>query len=138
MPIIGWFAGAEVAKLISSLDHWIALSILSLIGINMVYNAIKKQEDKIEKDITRGVSLISLSIATSIDALAVGFSIGIIKVEILFPAIIIGFVASAMSLIGIKIGEILSIKFGKAMEIFSGCILILIGIYIVFEHVFNI
>ena len=134
MPIIGWLAGSGLSKFIENFDHWLALGILSIIGINMIRNSMKKQEEKINKDISRGFSLISLSVATSIDALAVGFSIGIINVSIFLPAIIIGIVAASMTLIGIKLGEILSLKFGKTMEIIGGCILILIGLNIVLEH----
>jgi manganese efflux pump family protein len=134
MPIIGWLAGAEISKYIENYDHWIALGILSFIGLNMIRNALKNAEERIDKDITKGLSLISLSIATSIDALAIGFGVGVINESIIFPAIIIGIIAASMSLAGIKLGEILSLKFGKIMEIIGGCILILIGINIVLEH----
>lgn len=134
MPIIGWAAGSEIVNVISDYDHWIACIILSVIGAKMIKEAISGDDNKIENDITRGMSLISLSIATSIDALAVGFSIGIIGGTIILPSIIIGVVAAGMTLIGIKFGEKLSAKFGARITIVGGIVLILIGMNIVMEH----
>ncbi|MGM0681459.1 MAG: manganese efflux pump, partial [Thermodesulfobacteriota bacterium] len=88
----------------------------------------------ISKDVTRGLSLITLSLAVSIDALAVGFSIGVIRGDIFIPAVIIGIVASIMTLAGIKLGTYLSVKFGQGVSIVGGIILILIGIQIVLRH----
>lgn len=134
MPIIGWFAGKEIVKYIEQFDHWVALLILSIIGIKMISDTIKNDNSKIKKDISKGWTLISLSIATSIDALAVGFSLGLVKSDIILPGIIIGIIAAIMSLIGIKMGETLSNVFGQKISIFGGIILILIGIDIVLQH----
>ncbi len=134
MPIIGWFAGKEIVKYIGKYDHWVALMILTAIGIKMIYDAIKSDGSVLKKDISKGWTLISLALATSIDALAVGFSLGLIKSEIVVPSIIIGVVASIMSLIGIKMGESLSNIFGSKISIFGGIVLILIGVDIVLQH----
>ncbi|MCX6153658.1 MAG: manganese efflux pump MntP family protein [Candidatus Kapabacteria bacterium] len=134
MPLIGWIAGSSIVKYIESYDHWLAFIVLSGIGIRMIYIAWMGEEERIEKDMTKGMSLITLSVATSIDALAVGFSIGIINSAIIFPSIIIGIVASAMTLIGIKLGEILSLRFGEKISIVGGVVLILIGLNILAQH----
>jgi putative Mn2+ efflux pump MntP len=100
----------------------------------MIWDAFKNNDEIVDNDISKGWTLISLSIATSIDALAVGFSLGIINSEIFLPSIIIGIVAALMSLIGIKMGELLSSKFGSRISAFGGIVLILIGINIIAEH----
>ena len=134
MPVLGWFAGIEIVEYIEFFDHWVAFAILLIIGLKMIWDALKNNDEIIENDISKGWTLISLSIATSIDALAVGFSLGIINSEIFLPSIIIGIVAAIMSLIGIKMGELLSSKFGSRISAFGGIVLILIGINIIAEH----
>ncbi len=134
MPLIGWLAGSTVVRYIEAYDHWIAFLILSAIGIKMIIDANHGEIHKFKNDITRGFSLLILSIATSIDALAVGFSIGIMKAQIMIPAVIIGIVASGMTLLGIRLGTFLSAQFGQRISIFGGIILILIGIHIVLDH----
>jgi len=100
----------------------------------MIYEAMKNDEEKLDTDITKGYKLIALSIATSIDALAVGFSLALMKQEIIVPSIIIGIVAAAMTFSGIIIGEKASVKFGRKAEIFGGIVLIIIGLKILLEH----
>lgn len=134
MPIIGWFAGSEIVSVIEDYDHWIACIILLVIGMKMIYDAWGGEEGRINKDISKGFSLVNLSVATSIDALAVGFGIGILKGDIFIPSIVIGIVAASMSLAGIKLGEKISSRFGSRVAAFGGLILILIGVNIVFEH----
>ena len=132
--IIGWLVGAKVEHYIGDYDHWVAFVILAAVGGKMLFEAITNNEPLVNKDISRGWSLVSLALATSIDANAVGISFGIIDHAIIIPAIVIGVVASAMSLIGIKFGEKLSEFFGRKVEIVGGIILILIGVEIVIEH----
>jgi len=134
MPIAGWLAGSEIVKIIEHYDHWLAFIILIIIGGKMIYDALTNGKNIISKDISKGFSLVNLSIATSIDALAVGFSLGIVNSEIILPSIIIGIVAATMSLVGIKAGEKLSSFFGRKISIIGGIVLILIGLNILFEH----
>lgn len=134
MPIIGWFAGNEIVEYISEYDHWVAFVILLIIGIKMIWDAFNSNNEKIRQDITKGWSLVSLSVATSIDALAVGFSLGIINSSIFFPSIVIGIVAAGLSLLGIKLGEVISSKFGGKISFIGGVVLILIGLNIIAEH----
>ncbi len=134
MPIAGWFAGSEIVTVIEDYDHWIAFAILMVIGLKMIKDSFDGEEGKVSKDISKGFSLINLSVATSIDALAVGFGIGILNGDIFIPSIVIGIVAASMSLLGIKLGERISLKFGSRVAAFGGVILVLIGLNIVFEH----
>lgn len=136
MPIFGWLLGSEIINFMSNFDHWIAFIILAIIGSKMIYDTLKSDDYKIKTDISKGYPLIILALATSIDALAVGFSFGIINSEIIIPAIVIGLVASLMSLLGIKLGERISVKFGDSITITGGIILILIGLNILREHLF--
>ncbi len=133
MPVLGWLFGSQLEHYLRDIAHWIAFAILAIIGIKMCIDAIKNDEQR-KGDISRGWTLISLSFATSIDALAVGFSFGVIDMNIWIPSIIIGLVASIMSLLGLKLGEILSLKFGSYMIFIGGCILILIGLNILLEY----
>lgn len=134
MPVIGWYAGIQIANYIEDFDHWIALILLSYVGLKMIKSGFDKTGNERRSDISRGKSLIVLSVATSIDALAIGLSLAFLKVDIWYPAIIIGVVTGLLSLAGVRLGNKLGFKFGKKMEIMGGIILILIGIKIVLEH----
>jgi putative Mn2+ efflux pump MntP len=134
MPIIGWFAGARFVSITKDYDHWIAFIILLAIGIKMIMDSLKGDDEIISKDISKGINLVSLAFATSIDALAVGFSFGIMNHDIFFASVIIGITAALMSLIGIKIGEVMSVKYGNKVGLAGGIILIILGLNILYEH----
>lgn len=134
MPLIGWLAGSQAVHYIEAYDHWIALFLLSVIGVKMILDARHAELKKFSRDVTRGFTLISLAVATSIDALAVGFSMGVIKDDIFWPAVIIGLVAAGMTWLGIKLGCYLSTRLGQRVSIAGGIILILIGLHIVLDH----
>jgi putative Mn2+ efflux pump MntP len=134
MPIIGWFAGVQVESLVSSFDHWIAMALLAFVGGKMIYESFENHEEVSHTDMTKGWSLVSLSIATSIDALAVGFSLAVMNSGIVGPSIVIGLVASGMTLLGISLGQKFSEVLGKRMEFIGGLVLTGIGIRIVLEH----
>lgn len=125
MPVIGWLVGAPISSIINPYGYWIVVALFFFIGGKMIYDAVKGEEE--------GVSLIGfkvltlLAIATSIDALAVGISYGLIGEAILLPSIIIGVVAFAFSFAGVLAGHKLSDVLGSKMEIFGGIVLILIG-----------
>ncbi len=136
MPVLGWFAGKTIHSLIASIDHWIAFGLLAGIGGKMIYEAIVYSENKIQKDPSRGWNLVFFSLATSIDALAVGLSLGLLRASIWFPAIIIGITALILSIIGITLGNRLGYFFKKNVELVGGLILIGIGIRILYEHLF--
>jgi putative Mn2+ efflux pump MntP len=134
MPILGWLLGRNLLEYIESFDHWVVFIILAIIGGKMIWDNLKEDGFEVSKDISKGMAMVTLSIATSIDALAVGIGIGLLDQNIWSASIIIGIVAAAMSLIGIKIGEKLSGKFGAKAAILGGFVLILIGIKVVLEH----
>jgi len=134
MPILGWFAGLAIAGAIAAVDHWIAFVLLGIVGGRMIRSGMKGEDNSGAGDPSKGWSLVMLSIATSIDALAVGFSLAMIGVDIWFPAVVIGVVTAAMSVAGLKLGSSLGARFGHKMEIVGGVILIFVGARIVFEH----
>jgi manganese efflux pump family protein len=134
MPIIGWLAGLTVVEIIASFDHWIAFALLALVGGKMIWEGFGKESDEKKADQTRGWPLLLLSIATSIDALAVGFSFSVLKNPILFPAVIIGIVCFVMTTVGVIFGKVLAKIFGKKVEIFGGIVLIAIGVKILIDH----
>jgi putative Mn2+ efflux pump MntP len=137
MPVLGWLAGLTFARWITGVDHWIAFGLLAAIGGKMIYEAIWGDDEKnAEKDPTRGTSLIVLSVATSIDALAVGLSLALIGVQIWYPAVIIGVVAFAFTAAGLHLGCRFGSLLGKRMEVVGGLILIGIGVRILFDHLF--
>jgi len=100
----------------------------------MIREGMDTSPDTHKKDPSRGMTMVMLSVATSIDALAIGLSLAMLEVNILYPSIMIGVITAAMSLLAIKIGTRLGVVFGKRMEIFGGLVLILIGSRILFSH----
>ena len=134
MPIIGWSAGLSFRTYIAAYDHWIAFILLAGIGLRMIYEARKLEEDEDVETVMSGGRLLLLSIATSIDALAVGLSFSILNITILTPALIIGFITGGMSHGGIIIGSKVGHLFEGKIEIIGGIILILIGLKILLEH----
>jgi putative Mn2+ efflux pump MntP len=134
MTVLGWAAGVSVLGFISVYDHWIAFILLLVIGGKMISESIDGEEEKAPVDVLKMFPLIALSLATSIDALAVGFSFGILRNAVLIPALIIGIICGAISFAGVMVGEQLEDLLGKKMEIVGGLILILIGVKILVEH----
>ena len=135
MPILGWAAGLTVQNLIQAYDHWVAFALLAGIGGKMVYESFKtEKEEKKASDITRGASLVLLSLATSIDALAVGLSLSLLRVRILYPSAVIGVVCFALTAFGFAFGSRLGRLLGRRMELLGGMVLIGIGVRILIEH----
>jgi putative Mn2+ efflux pump MntP len=136
MPIIGWYGGTKIARFIEHFDHWVAFGLLLFIGGKMIYESFGEKESISNiSDPTRRWSLIMLSIATSIDAFAVGLSIAMLNYEIWFASVIIGIVAALLTSLGMLFGRQLGGRFGKRMELVGGLILIGIGLKIVFGHI---
>jgi len=137
MPVIGYLAGMTMERYIRGYDHWLAFGLLGYIGGKMVYEGIREEgeEGNGGKDPTRGMSLVVLSVATSIDALAVGISLGVLHSdEILYPGVVIGIVACAFTAAGLHLGKRLGVALGKRMEVIGGLILVGIGLKILFDH----
>jgi len=134
MPVIGWLAGLTIMQWVEAWDHWIAFSLLAIIGGRMIYEAFSDEEKTDDRDPTKGLSLVLLSIATSIDALAVGFSLSVIGVSIWMPALVIGLVAGILTIVGMLLGGRIGDRWGSRVEIFGGLVLIAIGFKILIEH----
>jgi len=134
MPVIGWLGGTYLVERVSGFDHWIAFALLAFVGGKMVVEAIRSQDGEcLKKNLTLKV-LLMLSIATSIDALAVGLSFALLKVPIIAPVLIIGLLTFCISFAGVLIGDKLRQWAGKKVEILGGLILLAIGIKILKDH----
>jgi putative Mn2+ efflux pump MntP len=137
MNVIGWSLGLTFRSLIEGFDHWVAFVFLSAVGLRMIYEACTdKDQQEQAADPTRGYSLVILSIATSIDALAVGLSFSILGVSIWQPALIIGIVATILTITGLHLGKLIrnAARLGHFAESFGGVVLIAIGIKILHDH----
>ncbi|MCD6365022.1 MAG: manganese efflux pump [Planctomycetes bacterium] len=149
MPVLGWLAGSTVSKYIEAFDHWIAFALLFIIGGKMLWDAnagILRSGGRHNGggpgiahlrpgcDPTRGWMLIMLSIATSIDALAVGLSMAFLNVSIWLPSVIIGIIAGVLTVVGIRFGSRLGSKYGRWADTLGGIVLIAIGVRILVSH----
>ena len=135
MPIVGYFLGAQFQEMIEAYDHWIAFSLLFLIGANMIREAVwGKKEEGENNGALDFKTMFLLAIATSIDALAVGFSFACIQVKLWSSVIIIGLTTFVFSFLGVKIGNVFGSKYEKSAGVVGGIILILIGLKILLEH----
>ncbi|MCK4574384.1 MAG: manganese efflux pump [candidate division Zixibacteria bacterium] len=124
MPIVGWMAGGAIIGMVDPYANWIAAVILAVIGIRLIWEQFNPEERQWEGDPTRGLSLLVLMFATSVDALAAGVTLGLIGAAILYPTLIIGIVAATMTIVGLVFGRTLGIRFSKAAAVFGGLILI--------------
>jgi putative Mn2+ efflux pump MntP len=136
MAVLGWSAGEKIVHYISQYDHWVAFGLLLAVGGKMAFESLRPEKDlhKERNDPTRGLSLFILSVATSLDSLAVGLSLAALGVAIICPAAVIGVVAFVMTVLGMKIGPALGKVIGRRAELFGGLVLILIGIKILADH----
>jgi putative Mn2+ efflux pump MntP len=128
MPIGGWLLGFEVARLVASFAGWIAWALLTVVGGHMVYAGVRGEAEAWRADPSKGLALVTLSVATSLDAFAVGFSLALLQTPILYPAVVIGLVTGAVSLLGVRLGRRLGQGIGRPMEIVGGVILLGIGL----------
>ncbi|CAK8720184.1 MAG: putative Mn2+ efflux pump MntP [Candidatus Electronema aureum] len=136
MPVLGWLAGVNFAASFATFDHWIAFGLLTFVGGRMLWNGFsqEQEEESIANDPSRGLTLVLLSLATSIDALAIGLSLSMLEVTIWYPAAMIGIITALLSALAIMIGKKVGTKAGKRMEIFGGVILVVIGTRILITH----
>ncbi len=140
MPIIGWWLGSSIQDYVAAYAHWVAFIILALVGSNMLKEAILADKDKDEtaprKDSTKGMTMVILSVATSIDALAVGLSISMLRVSIAYPAMIIGIVAGLFTIVGLHLGKRVArlTWLSTWAEILGGLVLWIIGLNILREN----
>lgn len=137
MNFCGWAAGLSFRRLIESVDHWLAFALLLLVGVNMIVGAVRgRTAEKAAADPSKGINLVMLSVATSLDALAVGLSFSMLKMAILTPALLIGVVALVLTVVGVQVGRLAGAyaKLGMEAEILGGCVLVAIGLNILRIH----
>ena len=137
MPVIGWSAGLTVRSRIEAYDHWIAFALLAFVAQGMLRSAFRREADDANaKDPTRGMTMVMLSVATSIDALAVGLSLSMINISIWTPALIIGLVAGTFTTAGMHLGKVLGrvSALSRWAEMMGGLVLLAIGVNILWEH----
>ncbi len=134
MPLIGFFLGTLFAGAIEAFDHWVAFGLLAVIGINMLKEAFSKEEECCCADMS-AKNMFVMAVATSIDALAVGISLAMAgDVNIVTAVLLIGAITFFLSAAGVKIGSVFGNRFEKKAQIAGGCILILLGLKILLEH----
>lgn len=135
MPVIGWLLGVGFRDYIEAYDHWIALLLLLYLGARMIYEAQQEDEEKCFNPACIGTAM-TLGLATSIDALAVGISLSFLHVDMLQSALVIGITTFIFSIVGLCIGKKIGCYLKKSAEVAGGIILILIGVKICIEHLF--
>ncbi len=128
MPVLGWSLGAQIARFSAGFEPWIAFGLLAFVGTRMVYSGLRPSGETVPPNMSRGWTLVMLCVATSIDALAIGISLAMLRVTIWYPSAIIGLVTSGLSLIAIRLGRWLGERIGSRMEVAGGAILLAIGV----------
>ncbi|MFW5780274.1 MAG: manganese efflux pump MntP family protein [Bacillota bacterium] len=138
MALIGWWAGSSFASYIDGFAHWVAFILLTIIGVNMLIEGISKKNHNVTKCTNREIlkfsNMLMLSVATSLDALAVGLGLAVININILYIGLSIGVFSFVLSVLGVMLGKTLSKAFQKGAEVVGGLILIGIGLKILLEH----
>jgi putative Mn2+ efflux pump MntP len=136
MPLLGWLAGRSVVQWVAVWDHWLAFGLLGFVGGKAIYDGLRGEtpEGARPADPTRGWSLVVLSVATSIDAFAVGLSLAWLGERIWSTVLVIGVVTAALTTAGMFMGRVLGARFGRRMSIVGGLVLVGIGVKILVEH----
>jgi len=134
MPLLGYLLAAQFRDSITAYSHWIAFALLTLIGGNMIREAVMEKEEEAADSALSVRSMLPLAIATSIDALAVGVTFAFLDVRILPSVILIGCTTFVLSAVGVKTGSLFGAKYEKKAEILGGVILILLGVKTLLEH----
>lgn len=134
MPLLGYLLGVNFKNAIASIDHWIAFVLLSFIGINMIREALSKEEDECPTDDVSVQTMTMLAVATSIDALAIGVTFAFLNVQIVPAISFIGITTFTLSIIGVKIGNVFGTRYKSKAELAGGLILVGMGIKILVEH----
>ena len=137
MPLLGWFIGSSFKNIIANFDHWVAFILLLGIGGKLIYEGIKSSEEKNSGMVpTKTLILMGMAIATSIDALIIGISFGLIEVNIWLAMLVIGASTFIFSTVGVVVGKKIGKKINKGIEIAGGAVLVLLGLKILVEHMY--
>lgn len=132
-PLVGWAIGVVAASYVAMIDHWIAFSLLSAVGLRMILHAVRRDSDAPARP-TSTWAILATAVGTSVDAMAVGVSLAFLEVNILVVAVAIGVATLTLSTTGILAGGLLSRRFGRIVEILGGLLLIGLGTMILIEH----
>jgi len=135
MPVLGWLAGRTIVGYVENYDHWVAFALLAFVGGRMLWESFHSEHDTKKTDVTRGMPLLVLSIATSIDAMAVGLSFAFLEVNMVVASLTIGIIAFLITATGFVIGKKSGKMLGKRAELIGGIILIAIGLRILLTHI---
>ena len=138
MPVLGWLAGLTIERYVQSFDHWIVFGLLSWVAVRRIQSARAEDETLLQQDPSKGMMLVVLSVATSLDALAIGLSLALLRISIWYPSVVIGVVTGTTSFAGIFLGQKFSRKFGDRAAVAGGILLILIGLRIILSHIFSL
>jgi putative Mn2+ efflux pump MntP len=134
-PMIGWAIGHAATRWVEDWDHWIAFTLLVALGLHMIYNGLKADDDEVEKPTQHSFMILAVTaFATSIDALAVGVGLAFVDVNILVASAAIGLATMTMVTIGMMLGRVLGTVVGKRAEMVGGVVLMLVGATILYEH----
>lgn len=134
-PVVGWGIGQVATRYVESLDHWIAFTLLLVLGLHMIYNGLKHEDAEEEKPNQHSFLVLAVTaFATSIDALAVGVGLAFVNVNILVAALAIGLATTVMVTLGVMLGRVLGTMVGKRAEIVGGIVLMLVGATILYDH----
>jgi putative Mn2+ efflux pump MntP len=134
MPLLGWLAGSEASRFVAGVGHWIAFAILVGLGVKMAWEALRLEPAERRRTVMGLPTLLVLSLATSIDALAVGGALGMLQHAIVVPIIVIGLVTFAVCLAGVYVGDRFGHLFESRIEVVAGIVLVLIGFKILLDH----
>jgi putative Mn2+ efflux pump MntP len=134
LTVAGYFLGSIISESVKAIDHWIALGLLTFLGVKMIIEGVKRSEEKEAKDYSKFLVLVTIAISTSIDAFAVGISFAFLDFRIWSSGIIIGAVTFLASMTAIRIGKSAGGRLGGKVEILGGIILVAIGLKIFLEH----
>ena len=137
MPCIGWFLGKQFEEYITRFDHWVAFALLAFIGGKMIFDVFMGGEENSsgeKNDCLNIKEILTLAVATSIDALAVGISFAFLQVNIIKAVSVIGVTTFVLSAAGVVIGNMFGARYEKKATLAGGIILVLIGLKILLEH----
>lgn len=134
MPLVGWAAGTTVSTFVRGYAHWIAFALLLAVGVKMLWESRSLCDPAERKTCLHFPTLLLLSVATSLDALAIGISFSMLNMQILLPVVVIGGITFVNCLIGTQIGKRFGHLFEKQLEMVGGIVLILIGVKVLVEH----
>ena len=134
LTVAGYFLGSIVSDVLKATDHWIALGLLSFLGIKMIIEGLRKTKNEETKDFSSTIVLLTIALGTSIDAFAVGISFALLDVKIWEAGVVISVVTFLASMTAIRIGKSAGVRLGNKVEIIGGLLLIAIGLKIFLEH----